>query len=265
MPLHFKTICSSSSGNCLLLWTEDTKIVIDCGLGSMQRTRAVLTDNFKNPTHIDSIIITHTHGDHISYYPLRVMEEYGIDLRIHEDSIDQLKDKHFNGIGLGSLKIKPFADKAFKVGNLTIEPVKVPHHPNFNTYGFVVRYKQENEWLNAVITADFNNGRAISRHLIDADFIYIESNHDLELLKKYPNHNSHYHMSNPNTAKLLCLARKQSRKAPKAVMLGHISNERNEHKIALNETVSAFKGNDINMDFELSAAPLYESSKTIQI
>ena len=44
--------------------------------------------------------------------------------------------------------------------------------------------------LKAAIAADFNRPEDVAPHLIDADFIFIESNHDLELLKKYYNPNS---------------------------------------------------------------------------
>ena len=76
MSLHFQSICSSS-GNCLALWSENTRILIDCGLSSMKRTRHVLSSLAGGPELIDSVFLTHTHSDHISYYPLRVLEEYG--------------------------------------------------------------------------------------------------------------------------------------------------------------------------------------------
>ena len=64
---------------------------------------------------------------------------------------------------------------------------------------------------------------------------------------------------------LLCLARKQSRKPPQTVMLGHISSQRNESGIALEETRNAFEENELDLDFELSYAPLRESSEVVEV
>ena len=66
-------------------------MLIDCGLSSMKRTRAALTTVFDDPTQIDAVLLTHTHSDHISYYPLRVLEDYGLSVRLHEDCYEQLQ------------------------------------------------------------------------------------------------------------------------------------------------------------------------------
>ena len=63
-------------------------------------------------------------------------------------------------------------------------------------------------------------------------------------------------MSNPETAELLCRARKKSKISPQAVMLGHISDQRNRCAIAIKETEAAFAKHGLEVDFDLSAAPL---------
>ena len=153
MPLHFKSLCSSSSGNCLLVWTDRTRVLIDCGLGSMKKTRQMLTKHLGNTKDLDAVIISHNHSDHISYYPLRVLEELQTTIRIHENCVEQLKDKHFNGYGFGSLKLKTFGDKSITIGDLSIKPFEVPHNPYFFTCGFVITYMNKK----AVIATDFNS------------------------------------------------------------------------------------------------------------
>jgi phosphoribosyl 1,2-cyclic phosphodiesterase len=106
---------------------------------------------------------------------------------------------------------------------------------------------------------------SVFEYFVDADFIFVESNHDLELLEMYYNPNSQFHMPNPDTAELLVNVRKESRKAPQMVMLGHLSSQRNEPKIALQETQHAFRDAGIRMDFDLSAAPLREAGGIIRI
>jgi phosphoribosyl 1,2-cyclic phosphodiesterase len=261
MPLHFKSLCSSSSGNCLLLWTDTTRLLIDCGLSSMKKTRQILTKHLGNPADLDAVIISHNHSDHISYYPLRVLEELGISVRIHENSLEQLKDKHFRGYGFGSLKLKPFGDTSFSVGDLSIKPFELPHNPYYSTYGFVVTYMNKK----IVLATDFSGWTDSLDHFTDSDFIFVESNHDLELLRLYFNPNSRFHLPNPKTGRLLCEIRKKSGKSPKAVMLGHLSLQRNEPHIAMAETRKTFKEAGIQLDFELSVAPRLQASAEVKI
>jgi len=259
--LFFKSLCSSSSGNCLMLWTEHTRVLIDCGLGSMRRTRQMLCDHLGNQLDIDTAIISHMHVDHIGYYPLRVLEDSGIKVRVHEKCLPQLRQKHFNRHGFGSLRLKPFSDRSFRVGDLTIRPFELTHNPTYPTYGFVVTYKTKK----LVVATDFNSWEDLLGHFVDADFIFVESNHDLELLRLHFNPNSRFHLPNPQTGQLLYCARKNSRKAPQAVMLGHLSLIRNEPDIAVAETKQAFKDEETDLDFRLLTAPGLEASEILEI
>jgi len=261
MTLHFQTICSSSSGNCLALWSETTRLLIDCGLSSMKRTRAALTTVYDDPTQIDAVLLTHTHSDHVSYYPLRVLAEYGLSVRLHEDCLDQLKDKHFNGTGFKELDIVPFAGKAFTVGDLKIVPFEVPHNPLYPTCGYQIYYGD----CKIVVATDFLDWTGVFDRFVDADFIFVESNHDLDLLRQYYNPNSRFHLPNPDAAQLLVNIRKESRKVPSTVMLGHLSSQRNEPAIALAETRQAFESTGIELDFSLTAAPLRQIGHPVRI
>lgn len=271
MSLYFRSICSSSSGNCLALWSEHTKILIDCGLSTMTRTRQVLDSLFgqaANPPYsrtvaagVDSILLTHNHSDHISYYPLRVLEEFGHTIRLHEDCVSQLKEKHFNGYGFKKLNIKPFKNKKFTIDEFSIKPFEVNHNPSFPTYGFQVICKDKK----IVIATDFYEWESVFEYFLDADFIFVESNHDLELLEQFYNPNSQFHMPNPETGNLLLNAIGNSKKSPSIVMLGHISSQRNERDLARRETVSVFEEAGKQMDFELLTAPLTECSELIEI
>jgi len=260
VPLYFKSICSSSGGNCLALWSEQTRLLIDCGLSSMKRTRQALNSLF-GEAKVDSILLTHTHSDHISYYPLRVLEEFGHTIRIHEDCVNQLKEKHFNGYGFKNLNIQPFNNKEFIVGEFLIQPFEVNHNPAYPTYGFQIIHKDKK----VVLATDFCEWENIFEYFIDADFIFVESNHDLELLKRFYNPNSRFHMPNPETGNLILNIIKNSKKTPSTIMLGHISDQRNERNLAHKETVSIFKGAGKQIDFELLTAPLKECSELIEI
>jgi len=231
----------------------------------MRRTREILENNLGNPAHIDSVIISHMHGDHINHQSLRVIEEYGLKLRVYEKCLNQLRGKHYQGHRFKSLDLDTFSDQCFTVGNLSIQPFEVPHNPNFPNCGFVVRCNEGKNWKTAVIATDFHKSADVLDHFIDADFIFVESNHDLGLLARYFNPNSRYHMSNPKTAELLYMAYVQSRKKPHTVMLGHLSRERNTESYALRETKLVFREKGVDLHSKLFAAPAFESSKLVEI
>jgi phosphoribosyl 1,2-cyclic phosphodiesterase len=261
MPLRFQSLRSSSSGNCLLVQTEKTTVIVDCGLGTMRQTREVLSKHIENPAQIDAILVSHLHSDHISYYPMRILAEMGIKLKVHKDCLDDLKRRHFRGLGLENLKVDCYETKKFELGDLVIEPFRVPHHPHFLTHGFAIHYNDKK----IVVATDFRDARDLEPYFTDADFIFVESNHDLEMLRKYFNPNSLYHMPNPKTAKFLCDVLKKSRKNPALVMLGHLSNERNTPQIAIREIKSAFKQTGIDDNLKVQTAPPYQSSELIEI
>jgi len=201
------------------------------------------------------------HSDHISYYPLRVLEEMGCPVCVHEASLDQLEEKHFKGYGFSSLQLRLFGDAAFTVGDLEIEPFEVAHNPYYPTYGFSIRCGA----AKLVVATDFNRWEDRLEYFVDADFMFVESNHDIELLRRYYNPNSRFHMSNPRTAELLRAARTNSRKAPQAVMLGHISDQRNKAPLVLEQISSDFEQAGLELDFGVCAAPLFEPSDTVTI
>jgi phosphoribosyl 1,2-cyclic phosphodiesterase len=261
MPLYFQSLRSGSTGNCLLVRTEKTTILLDCGLGTMRKTRKILSESVKNPKEIDMILVSHLHSDHISYYPMRVIEEEGIELRVHKNCADALRNRHFRYTGLEKLKVDYYETKKFEVKDLIIEPFEIPHNPYFLTCGFVVYHNDKK----IVVATDFSSPKDLEPYFTDADFIFVESNHDLELLQKFFNPNSLYHMPNPKTAKFVCDVIKKSRKAPSLITLGHLSNERNTPQIAIKEIKQAFKQNGIDDNLKVVTAPPHDISEIITI
>ena len=261
MSLKFRSIKSSSQGNCLAVFTDTTKVLFDIGLASMKKTRNALAEIAPDISDINGVVVSHTHSDHVSYYPLRVLSEAGIPINIHHRCVDQLKQKHLVRPGLGHLCINTFGDEPFDIGDLTINPFEVAHNPRFPTYGFTITHQDKK----IVIATDLNSYDGIFDYFLDADMIFIESNHDLELLRQFYNPNSAYHLPNPSTAQLLEKVCAKSSRGPKVVVLGHISPQRNTPKIAIEEICTHFKRNKKKMEFDLIAAPLTSPGATITV
>lgn len=260
MSLSFQTLLSSSSGNSITLCSKTSRLVIDCGLSSMKRTRQTLS-GLHAVVPIDAVLLTHIHSDHISYYPLRVLEETGLPIYLHEGNVEPLKKKHFNGYGFKGLNLKPFADVTFNIGDFHIRPFEVVHNPWYATFGFEINGCGKK----VVIATDFCEWENLVGRFADANFVFVESNHDLGLLQRYFNPNSRYHLPNPQTAELLAAAVGESKHPPRAVMLGHLSSQRNTPRLAISETAQYFKERGLKMPFTLSAAPLKEAGMAVRI
>lgn len=265
MSLNFKSIKSSSSGNCIFVWTDTTSLLIDCGLGSMKKTRSILSESVGDIAEIDAVLISHTHSDHISYYPLRVLEEYNKTVFTSDRSIEQFQQKHFRGYGFSGIDFQYFNGSGFQVGDMQINPFPLKHHPDFPTYGFEILHRVDNDWKKLVLATDFSDLGSEIEYFLDADAIYIESNHDLDLLRKFYNPNSRYHLSNPNTARLIHEIYQNSDIKCENIMLAHMSKQRNEHSLALSEVKNFFAGKKTHINFNLTVAPPDVPSQTVTI
>lgn len=259
MGLSFISLRSSSSGNCLMLRTDTTTILLDCGLKTYGGCRSVLAQHAQK---LDGVLVSHAHGDHICYYSLRVLAEYGAPIHCHREVLLKIQQRHAKDLTPQS---HCFPDAPFQIGDLTIQPVQVPHAPDYLTFGFVIWAGHGLDRRKLVICTDFNDYRSLLGHLADADFAFIEANHDLDLLRMHWNPASKFHLSNPMAAQLLCEAAKTHRFAPQAVMLGHLSHQRNTDELATDAVRDKFQAEGLDLGFHLEVAPRDEASKTIHI
>ena len=61
--MRFTLLGSGSAGNCLVVNSGISTLLVDCGL-SFQETKRRLTARDVSLTDIDAILVTHEHGDH---------------------------------------------------------------------------------------------------------------------------------------------------------------------------------------------------------
>jgi len=265
VAIKFRTILSSSSGNCILIQTEETNLLVDCGFRSQKGCKAALEDALGEISSIDAVIVTHNHGDHISYSALKVLEKNNVPVYVFDGSTDELKYKHYKGCSFSTLDLRFFTASGFEINDLSIEAIEVPHHPGLTTFAFVIHHKGQYHEHKILVASDFTDGTALTDHLSDADLIYIEANHCLELLRIFPNFNSIYHMNNPATARLLADTVGKRQTPPEVVVLGHLSNQRNDPEKAVDEIKRAFKENGYQINFPIEVAPKYDPSEEIKI
>jgi ribonuclease BN (tRNA processing enzyme) len=260
MALFFQSLRSSSSGNCLKLWSATGGILIDCGM----KTQHEFDDELDGHAgKFDAAIVSHAHSDHIGYPALKVLGRRGVKIFTHGDVVRHIKRRFDFNLWEPSPEIGLFGPGPIRVSDFEIEPFQVPHAPDTPNFGFVIHHTDGAVRRKIVICTDFYRGDDVIDRFVDADFIFVESNHDPELLKRNPNYASHFHMSNGKTGKLLHEAWQKSITKPRTVMLGHLSAKRNTERLAIDTVRESFAGHPAK--FDLCAAPKYRASPIIEL
>jgi len=260
MSIVFQSIRSGSSGNCLLVRAGHTRLLIDAGFSAQRGCKEALDGVLPE---VDGVVVSHLHTDHISYSALRVMGECGVPVYVHKPDIPALRYKHFKGYDL-DVQIHPFSERQFTIGEVVVRPFRVPHFGEFDTFGFELTCERRGKPVRMVVATDMAHWDGLLPRFVNARFLYVESNHDLELLRRYPNPNSEFHLRNEQCARLLRQALDNSDAPPAAVMLGHLSHERNEPRIAL-QTVHGILCDGGHDRVPIHVAPRFEPSEPVRV
>jgi ribonuclease BN (tRNA processing enzyme) len=264
LNIYFRSYCSSSAGNCLAVWTGDSGVLIDCGVKTLRDSRALVRGHRNKYGAVTALLVSHAHRDHLSGMALRVMEEEGIPIRGHKEVVAQLRARHDIESGRSS-PLQPLADDEAPIADFRVATIPLSHMPDVATFGFVIHAGHGSHQRKIVVCTDFSEPSDVRAHLAGADFVFVEANHDLELLRRNPNVNSRYHLSNGKTARLLVNALGRGAGTPRNVVLGHLSDERNRERLALQEVERAFAAAGNRMCFELETAPKHQASRVIRI
>lgn len=239
--ITFRSLRSGSSGNLLLLEAGATRLLIDCGLRSQRACREVLEGEIGLSEPLTGVLVTHAHSDHINYAALRVLGEMRIPVYLHAATHAEVLHRYLNpyrvppSVDLSGLELRTFGPAPFEIDGLAVHPIPVPHAPGVTTHAFAIHYGSQK----VLCASDFNDPEAVIPHIYDCDLIYLESNHDLDLLRLHYNPASLFHLANPAAALLLEHAIGRSRRPPAAIVLGHLSDDRNRPDLARGTVVKA--------------------------
>ena len=229
------SIASGSSGNCIYIGSDNTHILIDCGI-SGKRIEQGIHDIGLDVNDISAVLVTHEHTDHIK--GLGVMSRrYGLNIYTSAKTYQAIL--RTPGIGeidpalLGEIG----ADKPFQIGDLMIRPFRISHDAA-DPLGFRVQCGKRST---AVATDMGTFDEYTIRQLLDLDTILIESNHDVNMLEvgRYPYPlkrrilSDRGHLSNEAAGLLLNEILHDNMKH---IILGHLSAENNYPALAY-ETV----------------------------
>ncbi len=237
--MKFASLCSGSKGNCSIIQTEECTIMIDCG-ASQKYIKERCNEINCRLDQIDAVFITHTHYDHIR-------------------SINLMKNKPLFGCADydGVKKIEPLKEYRFKDLRIIAIPVS---HDSPNTVGYVI-YQQDEKLV--YITDTGYIPKRYTELLQNAEYYFIESNHDVPMLMKTNRPHSlksriysdKGHMCNEDCATALCGLIGPS---TKQITLAHLSEEANDPKLAFETIYDKIKNHPLNEKVELQVAKQFE-------
>ncbi|MCI8655103.1 MAG: MBL fold metallo-hydrolase [Clostridia bacterium] len=237
--LNFCSLYSGSSGNSLFIQSENTKILVDCGVSCKKIEEALKTLEV-DASSINAILVTHEHIDHVKGLSI-FASKYNLPIFASTNTFDYMQ-KFIDRIDEKNLKTFHIDDK-FTIGDLEIAPFSIPHDAA-NPCGFNIL---NNNKKISVATDIGHMTNTILKKLEGSSFVLLESNYDTNVLKccSYPFmlksriSGPTGHLSNEIASKTLSYLFKNGLNS---AMLGHLSKESNfpelAYQTALDELIS---------------------------
>ena len=244
---------SGSAGNCALVETPKTRLLIDGGLSCLQ-IRQRLAACGVNPLEIDGILLTHEHGDHAG----------GLDVWCRQFHTPI----YCNGLTAEALRRQSpecakdwrvfMTGSDFEIGDVTVQTFSVPHDA-MDPVGFVLHH--DRTALGFLTDLGFATKLACER-VKQAHTLVIEANHDEHLLQidekrpwatKQRIMSRHGHLSNAAAANVVAGMLDGN---IKRTILGHLSRDCNSPELAsdaVRKSVTAVGGNADAMEIYVAS------------
>ncbi len=237
--MDFALLASGSKGNCFVLKSAKTTIMIDCGSTKkhIKDSLAKLALSFEDINHL---LITHDHSDHISQ--INSFKKANIYAPIELDDIKRIN-------------VKPY--ESFMIEDIKITPIALSHDASF-TVGYILECDKEK--LSYITDTGYLSEKNIE--LIKGSNYYIlESNHDVEMLMatkrplyiKSRIYSDRGHLCNESSAEI---AAKVINSKTSIIILAHISEEANSREKALKVMEERLK--DKKYKIKIASAGQYE-------
>ena len=232
--LRVTILASGSSGNCTLIETENTRLLVDAGIGKKETLRRLAAVE-RQVDRLDGIVISHEHSDHIGSLA-QVLGQWRTTVYLTEATHNEVNRILPESAQKRLDRIEHIrAGQRFIVGDIEVSPISIPHDA-IDPLGFTFRACG----LKVAIVTDLGYlPELVKFHLRDSDCLMLESNHDLEMLKvgPYPWHIKQRvmsrtgHLSNHTCSEFLADAEAFDGRA-RFVVLAHLSENNNNPDVA---------------------------------
>lgn len=257
--LQIRTLFSSSKGNCILVSSNRTKILIDAGIAGTHISKAMEMIG-EDICDVSAICITHEHTDHVKGAGV-LSRKYNIPIYASPKTWQGL-----NCIGELCESNRKTYDYEMSIRDLDLTFFKI-HHDAIEPVGICVSNGIRKVGIctdTGIITPN------IVKCLKGADALVFEANHDITMLQKgsYPRNlknrilSSKGHLSNIDSGEaLINIVWDNTRE----IILAHLSEENNTPEIAYNTIKDILDEHGIGNDIKLSVAPPASCSNGIII
>ena len=183
MAVSVTVLASGSKGNCTIVSSSGTRLLVDAGLSCRELMRRMLLCGI-DPHSINAILITHEHSDHISGVHV-LARRLKVPVYITSPTYDAYRkfarDSAGNRITL-TCRETFSSGYVFQIGDITVTPFTIPHDA-VDPVGFTFR----SDGIKVGICTDLGYMPAsVRHHLRGCHVLMIESNHDLEMLRGGP-------------------------------------------------------------------------------
>lgn len=227
--LRFTILGSGSSGNCTVVSSEETTLLIDAGLSAKQIGLRLEAAGF-TPAALDGILLTHEHGDHTAGLEI-FTKKWDVPVFVtpltHESIEHQFRHSpRWKFMQTGT---------PFYIKDLKVECFSVPHDA-VDPVGFVL---QDGESKLGFLSDVGFVTNVIRERLKGAHTLFLEANYDNDLLEadtkrpwstKQRISSRHGHLSNAQAAELVAAVAHDDLHQ---VVLGHLSEDCNHPDTAV--------------------------------
>ena len=235
------TICplfSGSEGNCTYIEDNGFSFLIDAGRSAKQIESLLMKNNLKN--NINFILLTHEHSDHTS--ALNVFcRRYKSKVYGSRGTIECLKKK---GVLTPEIEYETIDLNGIKNNKVEISPFNIPHDCS-EGFGYSIFLKSSK--IRVAICSDVGYiSENIVKSISGSNIVFIESNHDVDMLKKGPYPyvlkqrimSKNGHLSNAECADIIP---KLVEQGTSKFILCHLSSNNNTPEIAYKSVISSLK------------------------
>ena len=248
---------SGSKGNCTLIQSGSTNILLDAGFSYKAILRA-LADKGLTQKDITAIIITHEHNDHVAALPYWG-KSCPTPIYAPTPIADFLRQRvYFSEV----IEV----DGTFQIGDVTVDVYECSHDAR-SCCGY--RFSSDGGAF-ACVTDTGCATDALIDFLSPCQAIMLESNHDVSMLLKGEYSyvlkqrilSDFGHLSNAQTAEVV---QKLASSSVKTIILAHISENNNTKELAFNSAVEALASCNLveGKDVTVYVADQYKNEVTI--
>ncbi|WP_426450363.1 MBL fold metallo-hydrolase [Paenibacillus sp. S-38] len=180
MGIRFTVLASGSTGNAMVVSTDEGKVLIDAGL-SAKKVEGLLKEKGMSPEDLDAVLVTHEHSDHIKGLGA-IARKYDLPVYANEKTWEEL-DRSIGEIAEGNRCVMQTGEMR-EFGDLQVESYGISHDAA-EPVGYC--FYQGEEKLSLATDLGYMSSK-VKEKIQDSDVLILESNHDIEMLRmgRYP-------------------------------------------------------------------------------